>query len=69
METLKHAINSVEGKLGKVDNIKLLLNAGQGMSDPVKAELLEIGEGIASGKFLPRKQFLERNLQKATIGA
>lgn len=52
MSTLDKALNILSKEYGEIDNIKLLLGAGDDMTrESVAQELLEIAEGLQSGAF------------------
>jgi hypothetical protein len=68
MGNLHAALGLLTETYGELDNIKLLLGGGEGMtSDSVATELFEIAHGIKSGEFVAVDSYPEPALRDMVI--
>jgi hypothetical protein len=68
MDDLKKALGLLEGKLGKFDNIKLILNGSDSMTrETVDAELLDLASKVACGEISEEPSLGEGKLREIAI--
>lgn len=68
MNNLQTALDLLAQEFGELDNIKLLLGGGEGMtSDTVAAELLDIARSIVAGELKSSTSYAEPKLASTTI--